>query len=399
MTILSNYHNEAMDLAEAAVLARIKGDVETADRLTREAYELERKAAGKCLNDLGYEPTRSVLHRSAASLALRCGEYREAEKLIAVALSGEPPEEIANELRDLLEQVYFQRHLALKGVSIEPDELQFSIAGKAIGFGIAPSEEYVDRVQAFEKLVYRTAERRMGIKYRERGNPERHIKEDFEVYLSVPRAASMAVTLRIGRVKEQQTIKFADDIETRDVIDELVYCMEILNAGDNKAVEEHIKDSAYYTNFVGLARKIAPDGDEVNLVGLTIVRNGKRRDISLTRKSSQLSTRPARGRRKSDPSLPKTFPVASRAIEDEETEIEVKGKLRFADSLSEISGIIKLVDAQGFEHTVIVPEGMMSDIVRPLWDYDVVVRGSKTEAGILLDEIRRDARREPPPRK
>jgi hypothetical protein len=34
---------------------------------------------------------------------------REAERLIAVALSGDPPDEIAEELRDLLEQVYFDR--------------------------------------------------------------------------------------------------------------------------------------------------------------------------------------------------------------------------------------------------------------------------------------------------
>ena len=32
---------------------------------------------------------------------------KRAERLIAVALSGEPPEEIAEELRDLLEKVYF----------------------------------------------------------------------------------------------------------------------------------------------------------------------------------------------------------------------------------------------------------------------------------------------------
>jgi hypothetical protein len=37
---------------------------------------------------------------------MQCGEYREAERLIAMALSGEPPYEIADELRHLLQQVY-----------------------------------------------------------------------------------------------------------------------------------------------------------------------------------------------------------------------------------------------------------------------------------------------------
>ena len=46
-----------------------------------------------------------TLPASAASLALECGDYREAERLIAVALSGEPPDEIAEELRDLLDEV------------------------------------------------------------------------------------------------------------------------------------------------------------------------------------------------------------------------------------------------------------------------------------------------------
>jgi hypothetical protein len=42
-------------------------------------------------------------------LAWRCGEYREAERLIGAALAGTPPETIAEELRDLLLQVYFEK--------------------------------------------------------------------------------------------------------------------------------------------------------------------------------------------------------------------------------------------------------------------------------------------------
>ena len=55
--------------------------------------------------------------------------------------------------------------------------------------------------------------------------------------------------------------------------------------------------------------------------------------------------------------------------------------------------MIKLVDNVGVEHMVIVPEGMMSDIVRPLWDSYVSVSGLSTENGIQLDDIRRVARK------
>lgn len=62
------------------------------------------------------EPTRSVFYRSAASLALQCEEFRETERLIATALSGNPPNEIAEELRDLLEKLYLQWNKPLRQV-------------------------------------------------------------------------------------------------------------------------------------------------------------------------------------------------------------------------------------------------------------------------------------------
>ena len=72
---------------------------------------IARQAAARIASHVGEEPMRSVLHRSAASLALNCEEYRLAEKLLAVGLAGDPPAEIADEMRDLMEQVYSHREL------------------------------------------------------------------------------------------------------------------------------------------------------------------------------------------------------------------------------------------------------------------------------------------------
>ena len=57
-----------------------------------------------------------AFYRSAASLALQCQQFREAERLIATALSGNPPVEIAEELRELLEKRYFQWDRGLRQV-------------------------------------------------------------------------------------------------------------------------------------------------------------------------------------------------------------------------------------------------------------------------------------------
>jgi tetratricopeptide (TPR) repeat protein len=120
MNQVKDLHREAMRLVDEADSARLSGNVQVARERLRQAFDNERQAADLVAGDLSQEPTRAVLHRSAASLALQCGALREAERLIAAALYGDPPDEIAEELRDLLEQVYFggkKGRRALTGVS------------------------------------------------------------------------------------------------------------------------------------------------------------------------------------------------------------------------------------------------------------------------------------------
>src|SRR5947208_2539503 len=74
MTNAASLHREAMELAEAAIVARLKGDAQLALDLTKEAFRKERDAALSVGDDSALEPTRSVLHRSAASLAVECNE-------------------------------------------------------------------------------------------------------------------------------------------------------------------------------------------------------------------------------------------------------------------------------------------------------------------------------------
>ena len=107
MNQVKDLHREAMRFVDEADSARRDGNVQVARERLRQAFDHERQAADLVAGDFSQEPTRAVLHRSAASLALQCGALREAERLIAAALSGDPPDEIAEELRDLLEQVYF----------------------------------------------------------------------------------------------------------------------------------------------------------------------------------------------------------------------------------------------------------------------------------------------------
>jgi hypothetical protein len=105
-------HQQAMSLADQADQARRIGDADSAQDYFLQAFELESQAAQQV--DPSDEPARSVLLRSAATLALECGRLRDAERLVALALSGEPPLEIAEELRDILERLYPEKRADLR---------------------------------------------------------------------------------------------------------------------------------------------------------------------------------------------------------------------------------------------------------------------------------------------
>jgi hypothetical protein len=124
MSQIQELHQQAMDLAEAAAIARLRGALEQAEQFTRQAFEQETHAASLTANTLEAEPTRSVLHRSAASLAIECGELQTAERLIATALSGNPPPEIADELNDLFIQINLGKYLKRQGIQIDINEMR-----------------------------------------------------------------------------------------------------------------------------------------------------------------------------------------------------------------------------------------------------------------------------------
>lgn len=108
---LQEKHNSAMLLADKADALRRQGKKSEADTLYRQSLEAERQAALLAREQAFGEPTESVLFRSAASLAYSINDYREAERLICLGLAGNPPAEIADELRSLYDSVNLDRSI------------------------------------------------------------------------------------------------------------------------------------------------------------------------------------------------------------------------------------------------------------------------------------------------
>lgn len=372
MNTVKDLHREAMRNADLAHEARRLGDVEQARAYFERAFSLEREAAEELADRTEAEPSRSVLYRSAATLALHCGQPAEAERLVCSALAGNPPTDIAEELRDLFEQVNFQRHLKLRGITLLREEIQMSFAGSGIGFGIAPTEQVLERVDRAQNMLYRMAERKMQRPYRDHGQPTKDVKDSVSLYMTVPRAASFAVSLVVGG--RQQHLPGMSTAES--VIDEVMECLELFVQGEDQALRQKIPNEAYYTNFIGLAKAIAPDGAELATVGFTSVRGGKEKTVAL------------KPRRLKEPKSKAPEPMEDKKTKAVE-EIVVTGTLKYADSLEHQEPQIRLIEDGGVKRTIIVPPGMMDDIVRPLWGSRVVVTGVSRKGSILLTDIMR----------
>ena len=94
-------HAEAMQYANEGLTHRYLGEADEALAAFRKAWELERRAAMELLGET-LEPSRSILFRSAASLALLCGVPEDARRLAYLGLGGDPPAHVEESLRGIL---------------------------------------------------------------------------------------------------------------------------------------------------------------------------------------------------------------------------------------------------------------------------------------------------------
>ena len=101
MSALDELHDKAMEKTFFADLERRRGNSEASMKLFEQALDLELKAIEQMAEPI--EPTHSILHRSAGWLALDCNRPRKAKQLASNALAHDPPSEIAEELRVLLD--------------------------------------------------------------------------------------------------------------------------------------------------------------------------------------------------------------------------------------------------------------------------------------------------------
>ena len=373
MNSVNDLHKKAMEFADLGLRRRARGNAEESIEYFEQALHYELAAIDEL--DKTEALAWSVLHRSAGTLALDCRDFLQAEKIVATALAQEPHPEVAEELRDLLEQIYFQRHLDLKGITLQEDEIQLSLSGQEVGNGFVNVEEVYERISNSSKLIHRTVERKQNQPFRERGPGRKTIQENYQTLVSVPRSGGFSVTLKFSRPQ----LSFSGMLETTAIIDEFMDLLTLINSSHIIEIQKRIPDPAYLRNFFGLAKRIAPDGERISQVGFTAIRDGVQRSVGLTKPAEELPSLP--------PEMLSSPQVALKQTPSEP--IEIRGVLRHADAMREDSNVIQVIAGKK-KHIVQVPKGMMNDIVRPMWDSHVIIQGVDTGEHIMLEDIRLD---------
>ena len=362
MSSVRELHDEAARLAQLALVARHNGEQERAAALARQAYQYESQAAALIPDDESSEPTRSILYLSASSLAYQCKEFEAAQRLIAKGLSGYPPAKVEQDLKGLYEQVNFEYHLQARGIILEDEELQLSMQGKAVGSGIILYVEFKKRIDRVLMLVDRTVQRKMNRSY-QTGGRIAGLYRPFVPALSAPREGSFAITLKLGRVEEQQ---LPLGVDAAQIIDEVLAGIEFLNDSDEEGLRGLIQEEAYFNNFVSLARDMAPDGERVSFVGFT----SKSRAIGLTRRHQDIE-----------------LVLKPEAIEAavELSPITVEGQIDEATHRRQDRIGIKADD--GTEYDILVQE-RLDDLARSYFGQRVIITGNYDGKKIYLADIR-----------
>lgn len=362
-------HQQALEWADKAYIARKKGRWEASVEYARQALQYEIEAAEKLPPVSNSEPTRSILYRGAASLAYQAKDYKLALQLIEKGRTPHAPEEILFDLDNLAQDVRFALYLQEIGFTLSNEEALISLRGQATGYGTILYKEFIRRLNALMNLLQRTAERLNHREYRRSGRPERQV---FEPMIATAPPGSFAFKLRLALADITQLSLW---VNTESILSEIVTNIEIATANNPEMLKERFltqtsseeQANLYLRNFLAITKQIAPDGKHIEEFGITTVRQ-------------QVLLTTAQGK-----TIQETLQSILQDDESREGEpITVIGELDRADKRK---NKIEITEERTYKtYTVVVKEGL-EDVVRSYFGEHVTVRGMLKNDSIYLQDI------------
>ncbi|MDE2819360.1 MAG: hypothetical protein OXT68_15415 [Chloroflexota bacterium] len=347
-------HREASQLANKARIARFDGDEITYLKLTQQAFQKESESARLLREDPSHHMF-AILHRSAATLAYRCGEHQTAEELILEGMRQIRNEGMREDLYNLLDKVRLAVKYGQNVDQLENDELVMTLQGIEANRGLIDPSMLSKRILNFSTLVRNTIGNINRYKFRNR----RKVDQDYRVLATVPSFGSYRIGMTVTHVGPNRFpgISYFDGVRLK-VIENL----RLVNAGGISRLQSDLNDDRYLQNLFGLAKELAPDGDTITAVGIEAEIEGQFQSILLDSTRDNLNEM--------------VLPLDEESVADEyritEERDTVVGVLQYADATK---NQVKLFDDDGKWWQIVVPEGLAEDVVKPYFGDRVQVEG------------------------
>lgn len=360
-TQFENLHQLAMEMVSKAIIQKNE-DYKTYQDLMKQAYEIECKAAYMLYGNPDIEPARSILFQSAANIASEIKMYDEAIKMVYAALSGKPPQHIAENLNDLLETIQFSRHMVKDKIEMSKNTLNISIYGPLVGSGIVLYDALKRKLDAVEKMLLRIIQRN---KYPEIFNSGKlyDLKKSFPTFIQTMEAGCLSVGLKVG-LDETKESNLLDRQLLETSIEDLATDVGFLNDDDLSSLKIRIGNDDYYNSIVELYREMLPDGKNITGINIMAALEDKSVNLHITK------TKPE-------------FPIERTSENDQDpvttaekgSELILEGYLKMADRRKK-EPFVRLVlpTNNGREYKVYLDEATIDDVVSSYWDMHVALK-------------------------
>lgn len=365
MSTVRELHNQAMLLAQQSQIARIEGqDPTLAIKLAKDAFRYESEAALLVPNTREAEPTRSILYRSAASLAFQAELFTDAQRFVMQGLSGFPPPRERAELEILYERIRFSLYLETNRLTVGAS-FQIVLRGNGVDYGRVPFDEFQTRTNATIDLMNRTTERKARRVYRKGGSINVQLRPFVPLITPQPAGSFvMAVELAQPEYEQfQETFLFTLD----EIVDDVLTNIKLVYQDEREQLRERIPEEAYYRNFIAGAKRIAPDGKIISHVGLS----DKNIDVPVTKLQRDI------------PLIAPSENIPN-VTQDTSQFISIKGILDVANGRG--TSFIGLTAEDGKTYDIEIAEGL-DDLVRTYFKQTVTISGFVDGKKIVARDI------------
>lgn len=363
-----------------AALAFGRGDTAQKEVFIRESFELARQAALALKDELDLEPSRGIVLRTAALYATHAREHAEAVRLVGLGLAGNPYPADRTELLRILDIATYQERLEVNKLRMSDDELRLSVYGADTIDGFSLSTRVLQPARTTSQLLRRLLESEGKLPFHDVRRPDSTFHRNHPILTSG--VDSSAAVVRFKVVGSTQGELF-DPIDPDAVVRKAVDLIRVAQEDGVKGVRRQIKEAPYARSVTGLVRRLAPRRPSSSIDRATTISIGRSSSASspTLKRPDDVDAVVITGI-SSEKIVSGSAPLFDLSQQATSRQAVLRGKLVGADAESMQANEIVLVSQVGERHKVIVPKGMMNDVVRPY--FNKTIRAEVSQRGSVF---------------